>query len=53
MQEISTEKMKVSFKGFALGDSWISPVDSVNSWSSYLFDLVSCTNNIFNKYLSY
>ncbi|KAF4520075.1 hypothetical protein B566_EDAN007932 [Ephemera danica] len=38
-KEITSKGIKLAFKGIALGDSWISPVDSVNSWSSYLFDL--------------
>jgi serine carboxypeptidase 1 len=29
--------IKINFKGFAMGDSWISPVDSTNSWGPYLY----------------
>ncbi|GFO38099.1 carboxypeptidase [Plakobranchus ocellatus] len=34
---IQAEKIALNFKGFAMGDSWISPVDSVNSWGPYLY----------------
>ncbi|XP_068228329.1 retinoid-inducible serine carboxypeptidase-like [Palaemon carinicauda] len=27
------------FRGVALGDSWISPMDSVNTWGSYLYHM--------------
>jgi serine carboxypeptidase 1 len=33
-------KINANFKGIALGDSWISPVDSVASWADYLYTLV-------------
>ncbi|BFZ17204.1 hypothetical protein BsWGS_20243 [Bradybaena similaris] len=29
--------IKINFKGFAMGDSWISPVDSTSSWGPYLY----------------
>ncbi|XP_076453071.1 retinoid-inducible serine carboxypeptidase-like isoform X2 [Babylonia areolata] len=29
--------IKCNFKGFAMGDSWISPVDSTYSWGPYLY----------------
>lgn len=34
---IKKGEIKVVFKGVALGDSWISPVDTVLSWGSYLY----------------
>lgn len=39
---IQTNQIQCNFKGIALGDSWISPYDSVASWPSYLkaFSLV-------------
>lgn len=39
---IKAGKIKMNFQGFAMGDSWISPVDSVNSWGPYLY----ATSNI-------
>ena len=41
---IQDKKIQCNFKGIALGDSWISPVDSVASWGQYLYSLV-----IFNQ----
>ncbi|CAJ0582651.1 unnamed protein product, partial [Mesorhabditis spiculigera] len=29
--------LRLNFKGVALGDSWISPMDYVNSWGPYLY----------------
>ncbi|CAJ0940086.1 unnamed protein product, partial [Mesorhabditis belari] len=29
--------LRINFKGVALGDSWISPMDYVNSWGPYLY----------------
>ena len=31
--------IKCNFSGVALGDSWISPVDSVLSWGPYLYSM--------------
>ncbi|XP_063963708.1 retinoid-inducible serine carboxypeptidase-like [Lytechinus pictus] len=36
LQAIDAGKVKVDFKGFAMGDSWISPVDYVMTWGPYL-----------------
>ncbi|XP_071502853.1 retinoid-inducible serine carboxypeptidase-like [Diadema antillarum] len=36
LQAIEAGKVKSNFKGFAMGDSWISPVDSVMTWAPYL-----------------
>ncbi|ESO87129.1 hypothetical protein LOTGIDRAFT_183527 [Lottia gigantea] len=33
---IQAGKIKCNFKGFAMGDSWISPIDSVLTWAPYL-----------------
>nr|XP_023666343.1 retinoid-inducible serine carboxypeptidase [Paramormyrops kingsleyae] len=34
---ISKGEIKCSFAGVALGDSWISPMDSVRTWGPYLY----------------
>ncbi|XP_003384527.1 PREDICTED: retinoid-inducible serine carboxypeptidase-like [Amphimedon queenslandica] len=34
---IQSGKIQVNFKGVALGDSWISPIDSVLTWGPYLY----------------
>uniref|UniRef100_A0A0B6Y7W4 Carboxypeptidase n=1 Tax=Arion vulgaris TaxID=1028688 RepID=A0A0B6Y7W4_9EUPU len=36
-EAISKGEIKINFQGFAMGDSWISPVDSTNSWGPYLY----------------
>ena len=36
-QAIQAGTVKCHFKGVALGDSWISPVDSVLTWGPYLY----------------
>ena len=36
---ITAGEVKCKFEGIALGDSWISPVDSTASWSDYLLSL--------------
>ncbi|XP_041477535.1 retinoid-inducible serine carboxypeptidase-like [Lytechinus variegatus] len=36
LQAIDAGKVKSDFKGFAMGDSWISPVDYVMTWGPYL-----------------
>ncbi|CAG2168358.1 unnamed protein product [Oppiella nova] len=36
---IQNNEIKANFKGIALGDSWISPIDSVATWGEYLFSL--------------
>ncbi|XP_075233194.1 retinoid-inducible serine carboxypeptidase-like [Lycorma delicatula] len=37
-QEIKQHKLKINFKGIALGDSWISPIDSCLTWAPYLLN---------------
>ncbi|XP_075236311.1 retinoid-inducible serine carboxypeptidase-like isoform X3 [Lycorma delicatula] len=37
--EIKKHKLKINFKGIALGDSWISPVDSCLTWAPYLLNI--------------
>ncbi|CAD5123674.1 DgyrCDS11993 [Dimorphilus gyrociliatus] len=34
---IKASEIECNFKGFAMGDSWISPLDSVLSWAPYLY----------------
>ncbi|XP_064598929.1 retinoid-inducible serine carboxypeptidase-like [Liolophura sinensis] len=34
---IESGEIKSDFRGAALGDSWISPMDSVNTWGPYLY----------------
>ncbi|XP_060067140.1 retinoid-inducible serine carboxypeptidase-like [Ylistrum balloti] len=41
---IDREELHCNFKGLALGDSWISPIDSMLSWGPYLH-----TNSIVDK----
>lgn len=36
-QAIKGGKITANFKGIALGDSWISPLDSVATWGPYLY----------------
>ena len=36
-QAIQAGSIKCNFRGVALGDSWISPVDSVLTWAPYLY----------------
>ncbi|GFR78356.1 carboxypeptidase [Elysia marginata] len=36
-EAIQDGKIEMNFQGFAMGDSWISPVDSTNSWGPYLY----------------
>lgn len=43
-QAISAGKIKVNFKGLALGDSWISPIDSTLAWAPYIL-----TNSIIDE----
>ncbi|XP_038068663.1 retinoid-inducible serine carboxypeptidase-like [Patiria miniata] len=39
LKAIKAGKINCKFQGVALGDSWISPVDSVNSWGPYLYSI--------------
>ena len=36
-QEIQSGGIECNFQGVALGDSWISPIDSVLTWGPYLY----------------
>ncbi|KAL3878075.1 hypothetical protein ACJMK2_035707 [Sinanodonta woodiana] len=36
-QAITKGDIKCNFKGIAMGDSWISPIDSTLGWGSYLY----------------
>lgn len=44
-QAIQRGDLQCNFKGLALGDSWISPIDSMLSWGPYLH-----TNSIVDKH---
>jgi len=39
----------MNFSGVALGDSWISPIDFVNSWADYLLATSEIDNNGWQK----
>lgn len=41
VEAIATKRIQCNFKGIVLGDSWISPEDSVASWPDYLQAFVS------------
>lgn len=34
---VKSGEVKCNFAGFAMGDSWISPIDSTNSWGTFLY----------------
>lgn len=36
-QEVATGNLRMDFRGVALGDSWISAMDYVNTWGEYLY----------------
>ncbi|XP_053392637.1 retinoid-inducible serine carboxypeptidase-like isoform X1 [Mercenaria mercenaria] len=36
-QHIQAGAIKCNFKGLAMGDSWISPIDSTATWAPYLY----------------
>ncbi|XP_053309002.1 retinoid-inducible serine carboxypeptidase [Spea bombifrons] len=38
-KDIQAGSIKCNFGGVALGDSWISPIDSVLSWGPYLYSI--------------
>ncbi|XP_077316824.1 retinoid-inducible serine carboxypeptidase isoform X2 [Lithobates pipiens] len=40
--------VKCNFRGVALGDSWISPIDSVLSWGPYLYSINADGVNFYN-----
>ena len=40
-QAVKDGDIKCNFQGFAMGDSWIVPVDSTFSWSMYCYGNVS------------
>lgn len=40
-ESIEKNQIKCNFKGIVLGDSWISPIDAVQSWAPYLTAFVS------------
>lgn len=44
---IKEGSIQANFKGVAFGDSWISPIDSTETWSQYLYALVSSSLRFF------
>ena len=55
-EAIQEGKIQVNFMGVALGDSWISPVDTVLTWGPYLYSFslldqtdLAYVNNLANK----
>ncbi|XP_054155571.1 retinoid-inducible serine carboxypeptidase-like [Oppia nitens] len=52
-QAIKNNEIKSNFKGVALGDSWISPLDSTSSWGDYLYSLSYIDSNQKNQIDSY
>lgn len=40
-QAIKNGEVVSDFRGVGLGDSWISPMDSVNTWGTFLYQMVS------------
>lgn len=41
MKAVASGKVECDFRGLAMGDSWISPVDSTLTWGPYLYATVS------------
>ncbi|XP_019877969.2 retinoid-inducible serine carboxypeptidase [Aethina tumida] len=48
-QAIKAQEINIKFKGVGLGDSWISPIDSVLSWAPYLLQLGIVDQNGYDK----
>ncbi|XP_071443734.1 retinoid-inducible serine carboxypeptidase-like isoform X1 [Hetaerina americana] len=42
-------KLKIAFVGVAMGNPWISPIDSVSSWAPYLLELGVIDSNGYKK----
>lgn len=58
LQAQQQEKIKSNLKGVALGDAWISPIDSVMTWAPFLLATVRYTffnviSYIFSFYIIY
>ncbi|XP_076266199.1 retinoid-inducible serine carboxypeptidase-like [Rhynchophorus ferrugineus] len=47
-QESKAGNVNCNLKGIALGDSWISPIDSLISWPNYLYNLGFLDTEEFN-----
>ena len=43
LQAVKSGSIESDFRGLAMGDSWISPVDSILTWGPYLYATVSAT----------
>ena len=48
-QAIQKSEIECNFKGVALGDSWISPIDTVLTWGPYLYALSLLDETDYNK----
>ena len=45
LQAVDAGQIKLNLRGIALGDSWISPIDFVDTWGPYLRDLSLMESN--------
>eukprot|EP00061_Rhincodon_typus_P014024 g40786.t1 len=48
IKAVQLNQIKCRFAGVALGDSWISPLDSVLSWGPYLYSINTDGVNFYN-----
>jgi len=46
---IKAGKINSNFRGVALGDSWIEPMDFVNTWAPYLFNTAEINQDGYDK----
>jgi len=47
-KEIEAGRMNINLQGVGLGDAWISPMDSVNTWAPYLYETGLLDENGYN-----
>jgi serine carboxypeptidase 1 len=40
LQEVQAGRLDVNIAGFAMGNSWISPIDSTLTWGPLLYQMV-------------
>lgn len=48
-KEIEAGTMEVNLQGVGLGDAWIAPMDSVNTWAPYLYETGLLDDTGYNK----
>ena len=53
LRGIKNKEIKSDFRGVALGDSWISPVDSVITWGPYLYQFNLLDKKDLNAVMDY